>query len=255
MKRINLNWSDFKTNLINRKRFIQFYTENSYYRIFFVDGQIEFCTSIENEDPKSVDQVDFEDNYMGIANSQLSDTDNAGRDIVRVAASNKGTAYKAHFFDFTSSKLNSLVCKSWMSSMDTSFSTKYYKADGTEITTQADMDLYCIKTVVTFAPMFDYELVSGTVNLHTTPSENVRLWVVGGAPELGNMGVKEFIKNLNLKYISSSETLQTDGRASKYMKKSTMGVPYNTNQLQIVVISDTVGYQCDIMMAFEYFVV
>ena len=130
---------------------------------------------------------------------------------------------------------------------------KFYDVNNVELTTQASIDTSCVKTVVTFKPMYDYELVSGTVNVQSSPSEDMRLWVVGGVPELGAAGVREFVRNLNIKYISPSETLQTDGRASKYMKKTTMGVPFNTNQLQIIIKCSTSGVKHPIMMAFEYF--
>jgi len=254
MKIIKLNWSDFKTNLSNKKALIQHYISSNHYKIFFMDGQIEYQTEIEIESTPINDQLEFETSYIPVSNNPLSDLDNAGRPVTRIAASNKGTSYKAHFFDFTTSKLDSLVCKSWDGMTDMGFSTKYYKMDGTELTTQTDIDSMCVKTVVIFSPMYDYELISGTVNLQTSPSENLRLWVTGGVSELGGVYVKEFIRNLNLKFISPSETLQTDGRASKFMKANTMGVPYNTNQLQIVVLSDTPGIKHDIMMNFEYFI-
>jgi len=253
MKSISLNWTDFKTNLINRKGSIQFYTEDNHYRIFFLDGQIEFTTSIENEDPKSSHQIDFEDNYLSVANSKLSDSDNDARSIIRVAAADKGAAYKAHFFEFETCLLDSVHCESWLGMSDMDFSIKFFKMDGTELLTQNDIDTMCTKTVVTFKPMYDYELVSGNVHMISRPTEDLRLWVVGGAPELGDMGAKEFIRNLNLQYIGADEGLHTDGRASKFMAASTMGVPYNTNQLQIVIKSSSVGYKHKILMAFEYF--
>lgn len=256
MKVIELNWTDFKATVDSRKLKVQYHIESDIYKIYSFDSNsIEFKTNVDLDDPAGVDQIDFETNYLSSSNTPLSDLDEAGRTITRVAASNKGTSYKAHFFDFTTSKVGSLTCKGFDGMMDMGFTTKYYKMDGTELTLQADIDTMCVKTIVNFSPMYDYELVSGTVNLIASPSENIRLWVTGGVSELGGMYVKEFIRNLNLRYISSSETLQTDGRASKYMKATTMGVPYNTNQLQIVVTSETPGLKHDIMMAFEYFMV
>ena len=73
MKNINLNWMDFKMNLSSRKGSIQYYIEGIYYRIFFIDGQIEFNTTIEQDDPKSTDQIDFEDNYMLVCNYKSKD--------------------------------------------------------------------------------------------------------------------------------------------------------------------------------------
>lgn len=74
MKEIKLNWADFKMNLTSRSGSIQYYTEGINYCIFFIDGQLEFSTKIEIDDPKNTDQIDFEDNYMSICNYQTKDS-------------------------------------------------------------------------------------------------------------------------------------------------------------------------------------
>lgn len=245
---VTLDWDDFKNTISSRNIHPQWHLTGDSYFLYAFDSKLVFECKLDIDEA-----LDFETNHKDNWNLSLEDRDITGRNVIRVAASNKGTSYVGHFFDFTTCKLNSLVCKDWEGNADMSLDTKYYKSDGTELTTQGDIDLYGVKTVVTFKPMYDYELVSGTVNISASPTDNMRLWVVGGAPELGAAGVKEFIRNLNLKFVSPSETLQTDGRASKFMKKTTMGVPYNTNQLQIILLCDTPGTQHDIMMSFEYF--
>jgi len=251
MKEIYVNWSDIKDFVDSRKLSLQWLDIAGIYHLRAFD--VNFILACELKQTSSTELTDFENNYKALGNQKLSDSDINYRKVTRVAASNKGTSYRAHFFDFTTCSIDSLVCKSWDGVADMGFVTKYYKADDTEVTTQADIDLYAVKTVVNFSPMYDYELISGTVNLQTSPTENLRLWVTGGVSELGGVYVKEFIRNLNLKFISPSETLQTDGRASKFMKQTTMGVPYQTNQLQIVILCDSPGIKHDIMMNFEYF--
>lgn len=251
----NLNWSDFKSYVDNKSLTVQYFSSNNQYEITAFDGPQKMCCLLSNKQPATVgsDQEDFELNYLPSANGKLQDEDINGRKVTRVAASNKGTSYRAHFFDFSTCTLDSLICEDWEGNNDMDIGMKFYDVNNVELTTQASIDTSCVKSIVTFKPMYDYELVSGTVNVQSSPSEDMRLWVVGGVPELGAAGVREFVRNLNIKYISPSETLQTDGRASKYMKKTTMGVPFNTNQLQIIIKCNTSGVKHPIMMAFEYF--
>lgn len=253
MKEISVDWIDIKSFVDSRSLSIQYLDIGGVYYIKAIDVNFVLSMELKQTTPKNSNQIDFEDNYISSSNKKLSDLDNDARSIVRVAAANKGASYKAHFFEFETSVLSSIHCESWLGMADMDFSMKFYKMDGTELTTQADVDTMCIKTVITFKPMYDYELVSGNVHMETKPTENLRMWVVGGAVELGDLGAREFIRNLNLKFIGADEGLHTDGRASKFMKKITMGVPYNTNQIQIIIKSANAGYKHKIMMALEIF--
>ena len=73
MKEIKLSWADFKANLSLKSGSIQYYITGIMYNIFFTDGQVEFQTTIEKDDPKNLDQIDFEDNYLSISNAQQKD--------------------------------------------------------------------------------------------------------------------------------------------------------------------------------------
>ena len=251
----NLEWADFKSIIDSKSLKVQYFIINNQYKIHAFDGQLSFFSELPKKSPTIVgsDQEDFELNYLSTSNTKLVDRDTGGRQVTRNAASNKGTSYRAHFFEFESSKLTSLVCKNWEGTSDPALSIKFYDASNVELTTQATIDTDCVKTIVTFKPGYDYELISGSTNIITTPSEDLYLFVIGGVPELGAAGVKEFVRQLNIKYLDPSETLKTDGRASKFMKKDTIGIPYQTNQLQVIMKHTTPGFKHKIMMSFEYF--
>ena len=185
--------------------------------------------------------------------------DSEGRQISRMAAGKKGWVYLAHFFELETSKDGGLFCEDYTGTSCPSLSIKFYKADDSEITgagayasKQAHLDAECIRTEVLFKPSFDYELISGTIRLDSVSTEDCRLWVTGGVLELGAAGTKEFARGMNLKFLGADEVIETDGRASKYMKKTITGLPYQSNQLKFI-IKHSAGYNFKIMPTIEYF--
>lgn len=250
-----VEWSVLKGFVDTRKLSIQSVLSDGIYHLKAFDESFQLEHRIIKQDPvvSGSDQEDWETNYLSTANQKLNDKDIDSRNIVRIAAANKGAAYKAHFFEFETSKLASLYCKDWEDVSDPDITIKFYNSSNVELTTQASLDTDCVKTVITFAPGYDYEVISGSIHTVTQTTNDIRLWLVGGALELGAAGTKEFVRGLNLKFISADEMIETDGRASKWMATTTTGVPYNTNQLQVIVRNDIAGDKHKIMMAFEYF--
>lgn len=55
-----------------------------------------------------------------------------------------------------------------------------------------------------------------------------------------------------MRYIGADEEVKTDGRASKYMKKDIPGVPYQANQLKLIV-RHSAGTQHKLMVMIEFF--
>lgn len=135
---------------------------------------------------------------------------------------------------------------------ETHITAKFFDVNDVEITVQATADTDCVRTEIYFKPDFDYEIISGNIHQRVAPSDDVRIWVIGGALELGTLGTREFVSGLNMYYMGADEGIETDGRTSKYMKKTTTGVPYNTNQLQYT-IRHTAGTKHKIMFVVEYF--
>jgi hypothetical protein len=103
-----------------------------------------------------------------------------------------------------------------------------------------------------FKPNYDYELIAGSIQQKASPSTDLRIWVVGGIVELGGAYVKEFAGGVNMAFFGENESLKTDGRAAKYMTKTISGVPYQANQLQ-VIIKHEAGIQHKLMLMLEYF--
>ena len=205
---------------------------------------------VSKSDDSSGHITDYADavNYL---KGDILDIDEQGRQISRVAAGQAGWVYFAHPIEFETAKIGSLYEKDKAGSNRGISTIKFYDVNDAEIT-DAQYEANIVKTVILFKPSYDYELISGNLQQIDAPSTDVRLWVVGGLIELGGAYVKEFAGGINMRYFGANEALKTDGRAAKYMKKDITGVPYQGNQLQIIV-KHNAGIQHKLMLSLEYF--
>lgn len=180
--------------------------------------------------------------------------DSSNREIVRYAITQEGWAFLAHFIEGTTSKLNSIYCQDYQGNEETQHYCKFYDSNGTELTTQQDIDNSCVKSVFTIKPEIDYEIVSGEIHQYVKPTTNVRLnTVIGAVDNNGDLlsGV-DFVRNLNLKFKDTNKAIVTDGRTARMLVKETSGVPFDTNQIQIIIYHDA-GIQHDFMVELEYY--
>lgn len=176
------------------------------------------------------------------------DSDNAP--ISRVKAAKSGWTYHLTAPEFITSTINSLVHQDVSGNNLNEASVKFYDTNNTELTTQGSCDIDCVKTVFTFEPTWNYEIIGGTLKTIGTVTENVRIWVIA-VPDISAQygGSKVMVQGANLKFIDPNNGIEADGRASKYMAYS---ATYHTNKLQ-VTIKHPAGHKEDIMMAFEVF--
>ena len=183
------------------------------------------------------------------------EVDTDGRQIIRSAKTYKGWRYLAHYMTMTTCKLETPTDPSWDGTDSGFLSVKYYDATNTELVagTQAELDASCVKTVLTFAPSYDIDVIGGKIFQRITPTEDINLWVIAGATDLAFVPgtVKEFVRNINLRDITSN-MLKTDGRASARMNVTTDGVPVPTNKMQFI-ITHPVGHQHVFSSIIEYY--
>jgi hypothetical protein len=192
--------------------------------------------------------------------------DDEGRQVSRSAYGKKGWTYLAHPIEFTTAKKDSVFSEDYTGTDRTDYVLKFYDNNGDEITSglQIDLDNDCVETRITLSPGYDYEIISGMVDIHSSITENVRLWVIGGIIDTttytpweypaasGIYHIKEFAGGINFKYIGVDQKMETDGRASKFMCKDKTGIPYPANQFQFI-IKHPAGSQNDFMITLEYY--
>lgn len=241
MKKIS--WSDLKTFISGRKINLQYIEFSKYYHIIAIDGPLYFYCEIGKitEAPVGSDQEDFEDNYKDDSNIQIQDNDMFGRNIVRFAATIKGWHYQAHSIQFEVNKLGSIYNKD-ADGNDLGFSElKIYDSNGDECTTQGSADISGVKTIVTWKPDYDFEIISGNVRQkekETVDSyTHVRAKVATDLPAPYDWLAIPFTQGgINLNYIGADETLKTDGRASKLLRGS------NGDHFEIII-----NYEADLL--------
>ena len=91
--------------------------------------------------------------------------------------------------------------------------------------------------------------MGGRFNQSQRPTEDVLMWVYGGISELGKLGNTEFARNINIKHMLE---VRTDGRASKHVKKTLEGIPYNANQMSFI-FKHSPGFQHEISLTLELY--
>ena len=173
-----------------------------------------------------------------------------GSVIIRPKAAKAGWTYHLTAPEFTTSKVDSLYHKDVAGTDLSQCTVKYYDASNIELTTQGTCDTDCVKTVFSFEPTFDYEIIGGTIKTVGAVSADVRVWVIA-VPDVSAAygGSKVMVQSVNLKFIDPNNGIEADGRASKYMAYNST---YHTNKLQLI-LKHPAGHKEDIMMAFEMY--
>lgn len=244
-------WTEYKNLIALKQLKIQYIETSTQYELFASEYNSFVWNMVLLKDQGS-DVTDFENNYKASSNQKLEDVDTEGRKVQRIAASNRGWTYLADTFELETSNLTGLYAKDYLGNDNSAVTVKFFDVNNNELTTQQDIDTSCVKTELLFKPSYDYEVVGGNIRQISSPSDDVRLWVVGGIIDLGSSYVKEMVRSLNLKYVSANDHLDTDGRAAKFMKKEITGVQYQGNQLKFV-FRHPAGVKHKVMIVLEYF--
>lgn len=181
----------------------------------------------------------------------IPDRDANGRTIVRTAATLAGWHYMAQFFKLETSTGN-LVCKdSSGNDISSDFHVKRIDSNGA-ITTDKTQ---AVKTIFTWKPDYDYEIISGNIKQKTKAAQELLLHVTGGMyNEASNFDVipgasGSFVQSMDLSFF---EETKTDGRASKYMHKTTEGAPFSTNRFQYT-FEHPAGFEHEVLISVEIF--
>ena len=176
----------------------------------------------------------------------IPERDADGAILQRVKQASQGFTYQARAMEIETSVLSSLVNIHEDGSSWGDGTLKFYDSSDVELTTQANIDLYCVKTVLQWNPTYSYDLIGGFLEQISTPLVDIRLWAIG-APGIAD---KVMINGVNLRYLTSGDRLLIDGRTSKYMQY--IGAAPNANAMQMVFKHPT-AYKMKIMVVWEHF--
>jgi hypothetical protein len=187
---------------------------------------------------------EYVDNYSADTNTN-GGYDHAGRQIIRTASTYKGWSYLANGFDYTTSSGVLAVKDAFGDDKSSEFTVKRYDENGDVTTTPSE----CVREEIVWKPNYDFDLVAGNFYQAERATQDLRVWVYGGAHELSSIANVEFARNLNAKLILEA---RTDGRSSKHVKKDTENVPYQTNQITFV-FEHAAGFSHDISFVLEFY--
>lgn len=220
---IETSYSEFKRICLEKGLSPQSIIVGSNVHAVAFDGPFSIASVFSAE---SQDAEDFSQTFSGRINAKLDvPRDFTGRPIQRQAVTSEGWSYNAFCFEYTT-KTGVLFCRDayWT---DRSSFFSVVRLDSSNAPTQEESNV--VSDIVTFSPPFDYEIISGEIFSAEKPDSDLRVWVVGGCTSIGQQGTKEFVTGLNLRFETH---VKTDGRASKFMKRSIQGIPYPCNEIQ-----------------------
>lgn len=189
---------------------------------------------------------------MGVGYKPERDPD--GRSYSRPVASKKGWSAQLHSISLSTSDLDSCYNKD-KDDNDLGFTTyKLYDAQDAEITLEAN-EVNAVKTVLEWAPNYDYEIIGGSFKQSIVPVTNIHAWVIG-VPDLtpAQGGSVPFADGgMNLKFTGTGAVIDFDGRASKFLPYQTPTLPDGwTNKLQFT-LRHTAGVKHDLQIMLEIF--
>lgn len=183
--------------------------------------------------------------------SPPKDSDSAPLSRIKIAPS--GWHYQLMSFEVETAKKDSLYCKDSEGTDLGYASVKFYNDDDEDISgqLQAVLDTSCTKTVVDFEAPFDIEIFGGILNHEGLPASDVRVWVIAAPDIPAELGGKIHFFNggLNLKYITSAESIKTDGKVPKRIKYDPV---YHSGVFRLVIKHGT-GFKHAIQLGFEYY--
>ena len=226
-------------------------TDQSYYQISATErlswandsdvlsdiGSAALIMATSNNSGDHITDVADAINYL--KNGPTIPVDSEGFPVNKRKITRTGWHLEAQCVEFQTSKLSSIFNED-KDGNDLGFTTiKFYNSSDTELTagTQTELDNNCVKTVLTWEPGHDYEILGANIEQASTPTTDVRLWVTA-VPDLtpAQGGSIPFIQGgLNLRRIGAGGELNVDGKVPKLMSYD---ATYHTNKFEVLVQHD-----------------
>lgn len=253
-----ITWAEFKTIVNSRGLRIQHIDTGNTYHIFAADYYFRvYCRIYKFDDNQTVDKEDFEENYKSNTNQPLEQLDSDGASIVRTKAAKKGWTYNAIPIEIKTSTLAAVDTPIYAKMIDGSDRSgmvyKIYNNSDIEITTPGALNANlgtAVKTVVSFEPSFDYEVIGGNIRIENDLTQDMRLYIIAVPDVPANLGgSKEMCGGINLRYLAPQNMWEVDGRVTKLLKYDAI---YHTNKLQFV-FKHPAGLSHKIILTLEYY--
>jgi hypothetical protein len=248
-----VSWEIFKSVCVAKSLSMQWLDLGESYELRLFDGMFGLECTIVKTDTAAV--TDFETNFKLNGNSNLSQGDADGAQIVRIKAAKKGWTYAAIPLEFKTAEINSLYSKLVDGTNRPGISLKFYNQSGQEITTEGLLEINestIIRSVIDFEPSYDYEIIGGELRIDQdiTSLQDCRLYIIAVPDVPANMGgSKEMAGGINLRYLAPQNTMVVDGRVSKTLIYDPI---YHTNKIRLI-FEHTAGLKVWIHVTLELY--
>ena len=253
---INLNYQDFKAQIPLRQCPLQYIQLDYGYDLYLIDGDFIISCVVKDD----ADKTDFETNYKSTANKPLSDFDRSGRNVIRLAMTEKGWGFLSYIAEITTAtETNSVKQINFEGQNRFNVEVFHLKSDGTLVTDYTTDQVNIVETRITLKPTYDYEILKGNIFNLSVASNDCHVGVGIGSfnnvngqyiePAPGVKLYSEFIGGLNLKLFQGN--VQIDGESSKFVAKD-KGLGVDLNMIQ-VRIHHAAGLQHTFMCSLDYY--
>jgi hypothetical protein len=244
---LEITWPEIKTFLIDRSLSANYVEFTDMYIITGVDGYLSFFCKLRKDN--STDQTDFETNFKPDGNKTLQPKDVDNTNLSRTKITKTGWHFQLHGMEMTTGLLNGVYNKD-KNGNDLGFAViKFYDINDLELTTQVNIDASCVKTVITWEPTEDIEVIGGILEQAAAPNTNVRMWItaIPDVPLVYGGNVPFTNGGINLRYLPN--TLDLDGKTPKELKYDNVN---HTNKFEITLKHDA-GVQHTLLLLFKLF--
>lgn len=227
---------------------------------WFSDGTIVFNDGSD----------DFSDSAEGWArfsgSTQRFPVDSDGSAIQRYKTTKTGWHYEPRSLDWSTSTHKSLYNRKH-DGAGIDDGTDYgdahllfYDASGAALVQgelEADADFQvrltanCIKSIMSWQPAYDMDIIGGIFQVKNIPVERAYLWTIiaPDIPEASGGNVPHASGGWNLQFFKENDTLIIDGRGSKTISYDPV---YNSNKFHMI-IKHGAGAKIDIQMIYDHF--
>ena len=125
----------------------------------------------------------------------------------------EGYFFQLHGIEFTTSTLDSQSNLNPDGTQTGYVQGTFLDADDNALTTQEDIDLSCVKSIIDWEPSYDYEIMGGQIRQTARPTDDLHLFVIG-APDIPVEygGSSLFVQGVNMRFIGLEGGVKVDAR-------------------------------------------
>lgn len=245
---LEVSWNVLKGFAVERGLSIQYVDDGSNYYLRAFDGLFTLGLTLSQHDPEEESLVDFETNFKANGNKKLDPPkDSDGSPLQRGKITTSGWKAQFHAMRISTATTNGIRNKKKDGS-DLGFCTyKMYAVGGAETFTP----ILAIRTVITWEPNHDMEIVGGTLFQAIPATTNIWMYVTAAAhiPAAYGGSIAFLEGGMNLADVGTGGTVDFDGKSPKWIAYDSVN---HSGRFEIELQHD-VGVQHSFTLSFKFY--